>query len=155
MDAKAVVDGLVSSCVVCGKHPVRFDYRVSDKLWDEVVPKELSPNVICLECFEEMGDGIPEDEWRVIYYTGKAGTVAFTQCYRSSYGRAQSKGDKMRSDTEIASEIKKLEELCELHAGDPEYQKLAAYAGRLRTELRQRGIVSAEEWLDTKATPPP
>ena len=54
----------------------------------------------------------------------------------------------MKTDTEIASEIKKLEELYERHAGDPEYQKIAAYAGRLRQELQNRGIRQAEEWLD-------
>lgn len=71
------VDGLVSNCAVCGKHPVPFDYGISDELWQKVVPKELSPDVICLACFEDMSDGIPEDDWKILYYTGKAGTVAF------------------------------------------------------------------------------
>ena len=71
------INGLVSNCAVCGKHPVRFDYIVSDELWDEVVPEELSPDVICLSCFEEMGEGIPDDDWIILYYTGKAGTIAF------------------------------------------------------------------------------
>ena len=54
----------------------------------------------------------------------------------------------MKTDIEITEEIKKLEEVCERHAGDPAYQKLAAYAQRLREELKCRGIMSAEEWLD-------
>ena len=72
-----LVSGLIGNCVVCGEHPVPFDYSISDELWQKVVPKELSPNVICLSCFEEMGDGIPENDWIILYYTGKAGTVAF------------------------------------------------------------------------------
>ena len=56
----------------------------------------------------------------------------------------------MKADTEIANEIKKLDGLCERHAGDPGYQKYAAYAGRLRQELQNRGIRLAEEWLNEK-----
>jgi hypothetical protein len=71
------VDGLVSHCEVCKKHPVKFDYGITDDLWNEVVPEELQPYVICLDCFEDMSDGIPKKDWLILYYTGKAGTVAF------------------------------------------------------------------------------
>jgi hypothetical protein len=39
--------------------------------------EELQPYVICLDCFEDMSDGIPKKDWLILYYTGKAGTVAF------------------------------------------------------------------------------
>lgn len=49
-----VSDGLTLPCAVCGKENIQFDYGVSDKLWNDVVPKNIRRDVICLPCLDKM-----------------------------------------------------------------------------------------------------
>ena len=49
----AISDGLTLACSICGNVP-EIDYRVTDELWNEIVPKEFRPGVICLRCFSKM-----------------------------------------------------------------------------------------------------
>lgn len=50
----AVSDGLVLPCAICGKKNIKFDYNVTDNLWNQVVPKNIRRKVICLECFDKL-----------------------------------------------------------------------------------------------------
>lgn len=49
-----VSNGLTLPCAVCGKENIQFDYGVTDIFWDNVVPKEIRRDVICLPCLDKM-----------------------------------------------------------------------------------------------------
>jgi len=47
-----ISDGLVLPCSDCGKK-TNFDYKVTDELWNRVVPVDKKHDVICLDCFDK------------------------------------------------------------------------------------------------------
>lgn len=49
----AISDGLTLACGICDVVP-KFDYIVENKIWKQVVPKELQLGVICLSCLDEL-----------------------------------------------------------------------------------------------------
>lgn len=48
-----ISDGLTLPCVACRLSP-KFDYTVSDDIWNTAVPKELRRDVLCLPCLDRM-----------------------------------------------------------------------------------------------------
>lgn len=48
---EAISDGLNLLCPLCNHLPA-FDYKVSDSLWETVVPDEYKRGVICLRCLD-------------------------------------------------------------------------------------------------------
>lgn len=74
-----VSDGLTLPCVACGQVP-KFDYRVSDAVWDELVPSRHKRDVVCLPCLDawaalrgiDISGGIID-----LQFTGAGKTVVF------------------------------------------------------------------------------
>ena len=56
---EGVSDGLVLPCGICG-HVPEFDYTVTEKLWERVVPGGLRLGVICLPCLSFLAEGLGE-----------------------------------------------------------------------------------------------
>lgn len=48
-----ISDGLSLDCGICGRH-TDYDYNVTDKLWESVVPEELKRGVVCLPCLDKI-----------------------------------------------------------------------------------------------------
>ncbi len=83
-----VSDGLTLPCAVCGQGNIKFDYNVTDELWNKVVPKEIKRDVICLPCFSIMVNekGIKIGEGMVsLQYTGVGETIEFIPCNIFNY----------------------------------------------------------------------
>lgn len=68
------VDGLSLPCADCG-HDVPWDYIVDDEVWQANVPGDLQNDVLCLSCLDDRVDGVPPDAVRIVYWTGKEGTL--------------------------------------------------------------------------------
>lgn len=76
-----ISDGLVLPCAICGKENIQFDYGVTDELWNEIVPKEIKPDVICLSCLDKLAKEKGADLGSNIVglqFTGIGMTVKFT-----------------------------------------------------------------------------
>lgn len=41
------------TCKICGR-PDKFDFHVSEKIWEAVVPPEFQTRVVCLYCFDDL-----------------------------------------------------------------------------------------------------
>lgn len=74
-DINPGVDGLVRPCAVCGRS-VPFDFNLTDDAWRALAPPDHRTDVICLPCLDEVKHGVPLDSLRVVYWTGRQGTVA-------------------------------------------------------------------------------
>jgi hypothetical protein len=42
-----------TTCKVCDCSD-KFDFHVSDELWERVVPREYQKSVVCLDCFDSL-----------------------------------------------------------------------------------------------------
>lgn len=76
---EGVSDGLALPCSECGVAP-QFDWKCDDHLWREIVPKEVSRDVICLPCFARMAETHDADAaicLRQIQFIGPGYTVVF------------------------------------------------------------------------------
>jgi hypothetical protein len=43
------------TCKVC-ECSDKFDFHVSDELWERVVPRRFQKNVVCLDCFDDLAN---------------------------------------------------------------------------------------------------
>lgn len=83
-----ISDGLVSTCYRCGRRP-EFDFTVLDEAWATVVPQEWRAGVVCLPCFDVLGQAMGFDSSRAIQrvqWTGYGHTVVLVpqRVYRYS-----------------------------------------------------------------------
>lgn len=78
-----VSDGLVLPCAVCGEEDIKFDYVVTDKLWDMIVPKEIRRDVVCLPCLDKLAKEKHADlgsNMESLQFTGINMTIEFLPC---------------------------------------------------------------------------
>lgn len=75
-----VSNGLTLPCAICSIGSIKFDYNVTDELWNLVVPKELKRDVICLPCLDklvrEKGADLASNV-NFIQFTGTGVTIEF------------------------------------------------------------------------------
>ena len=74
---EGVSDGLSLPCVLCDRVP-RFDYRVEDEFWRDVVPDPLRQEVMCLPCLDrtaEVRDMDVSEALIEVQFTGVGKTV--------------------------------------------------------------------------------
>jgi hypothetical protein len=67
------------TCKVCGCKD-KFDYHVSDQMWQQVVPTDHRNKVVCLSCFDDFAHerGIRYgDDVRTLYFAGRAASLIF------------------------------------------------------------------------------
>lgn len=78
-----VSDGLVLPCAICGEEDIKFDYVVTDKLWDMIVPKEIRRDVVCLPCLDKLAKEKHADlgsNMESLQFTGTNVTIEFLPC---------------------------------------------------------------------------
>jgi len=86
-----VSDGLTLPCSNCKKH-TKWDYVVTDWLWDKVVPNQWKRDVICFDCFEQMcilvdlQDELPKNI-KSLQFTGKNMTIEFIPANTFKYNK--------------------------------------------------------------------
>jgi hypothetical protein len=69
------------TCKVCGCKD-KFDYHVSDGMWQQVVPAEYQNRVVCLSCFDDFAHtrGVRYGgDLQTLYFAGRAAVLVFTQ----------------------------------------------------------------------------
>lgn len=79
---EGISDGLILPCHQCGITP-SLDYQVSDKAWEQVVPKSQRLGVVCLQCFLTLG-GQPSDI-KQIQVVGHGQTLVLVPIERYNY----------------------------------------------------------------------
>ena len=75
--AAGVSDGLTLACAICGNIP-KFDYKVKDVFWREVVDKKDRTDVICLPCLDKLAveKGLDMAQYlEDVQYTGIGKTI--------------------------------------------------------------------------------
>ncbi len=78
-----VSDGLTLPCAVCGEQDIKFDYGVTDKLWETIVPLKIRRDVVCLPCLDKLAVEKQVDlasNLTFLQFTGTGVTVEFLPC---------------------------------------------------------------------------
>lgn len=66
-------------CKVCGV-PDKFDFSVSDEVWQMVVPIEYQGRVVCLSCFDDFAFEKKVDystSVELLYFAGEQAVLSF------------------------------------------------------------------------------
>jgi hypothetical protein len=67
------------TCRIC-ECPDKFDFHVSDDLWERVVPRRFRKNVVCLECFDDLASEKNidySDDIDVLHFAGEGAVFIF------------------------------------------------------------------------------
>ncbi|MBI4528988.1 MAG: hypothetical protein HY695_34760 [Deltaproteobacteria bacterium] len=67
------------TCAVCGCID-KFDYHISDSVWEKVVPTRYRKRVVCLACFDEFAfekEINYSDSIDVLYFAGEQAIFKF------------------------------------------------------------------------------
>lgn len=78
-----VSDGLTLPCALCGKKDIKFDYGVTDELWNRIVPERMRRDVVCLPCLDNLAVDKKVDlasNITFLQFTGTGMTVEFLPC---------------------------------------------------------------------------
>ena len=71
--------GPQQTCKVCGCAD-KFDFKVPNRLWRQVVPREYQNKVVCLECFDDLAfeRGVDYAGFiETLYFAGDQATFKF------------------------------------------------------------------------------
>jgi hypothetical protein len=82
-------DSMRQTCKVCGR-PDKFDFHVSNEIWEAVVPPPFQNRVVCLFCFDSFAyeKNIKySTEIDTLYFAGDQATFTF-QTLSSADSRA-------------------------------------------------------------------
>jgi len=76
------------ACRVCGRVD-KFDFKVPDRLWTQVVPAEYVSGVVCIACFDRFAADSGADYTEAIgtlYFAGEAACFEFRRIWgRTTY----------------------------------------------------------------------
>jgi hypothetical protein len=70
------------TCKVCGR-PDKFDFHVSNDIWQAIVPDEFQSRVVCLYCFDDFAYRRNVDyaeSLRSLWFAGDKATFRFDVC---------------------------------------------------------------------------
>ena len=77
---KYLSDSQQQSCKVCGRKD-KFDFHITNKIWEAVVPPIFQTKVVCLACFDAFAreKNIQyADAIEVLYFAGEKAVVTFS-----------------------------------------------------------------------------